>query len=93
VRTSTPPSRALSGKTWPGRVRSPGLAPGATAARMVVARSLAEIPVVTPFAASMETVNAVWKGEVLSCTISGRLSLRIRSSVSERQIRPRRGWP
>ncbi len=89
VRTSTPPSRARSGKTWPGRTRSPGLALGATAAWMVRARSAAEMPVVTPRAASMETVNAVPNGEVLSWTIKGSASWRMRSSVSDRQMRPR----
>jgi hypothetical protein len=56
---------------------------------MVRARSAAEMPVVTPRAASMETVKAVPKGEVLSCTIKGSASWRIRSSVSETQISPR----
>src|SRR5919106_982535 len=89
ARTRTPPSRARSGNTCPGRTRSPGLASGATATWIVLARSAAEIPVVTPDAASIETVKAVPKGEVFSCTINGRFSLRIRSSVIERQISPR----
>ena len=59
ARTSTPPLRALSGKTCPGRTTSLGLASGLIAALMVVARSAALIPVVTPRAASMLTVNAV----------------------------------
>ena len=54
--------------------------------RTVRARSAAEMPVVTPVAASIDTVNAVPCGERLSLTISGRFSCRQRSSVSVRQI-------
>ena len=57
ARTSTPPSRARNGKTWPGRTRSPGLLDGSMATRMVWARSAAEMPVVTPSAASMDSVK------------------------------------
>jgi hypothetical protein len=42
VLTITPPGRAISGNTWPGRTRSWGFALSATAVRMVVARSAAE---------------------------------------------------
>ena len=59
ARISTPPSTACSGKIWPGCTRSLALASGATAACTVRARSAAEMPVVTPSAASMETVKAV----------------------------------
>ena len=59
ARRSTPPATALSGKMCPGRTRSSGRASGAMAARIVVARSAAEMPVVTPRRASMETVKAV----------------------------------
>ena len=59
ARTSTPPLRARSGKMCPGRTRSSGRASGLMAALMVVARSAALMPVVTPRAASMLTVNAV----------------------------------
>ena len=59
ARISTPPSCACSGKTWPGCTRSRGFAFAATAAWMVRARSAAEMPVVTPSAASIDTVNAV----------------------------------
>ncbi len=55
-RTSTPPSRARSGKMWPGRVRSPAAAWGSASVLIVVVRSAAEMPVVTPTAASTETV-------------------------------------
>ena len=58
-RASTPPRRARSGKTWPGRCRSSGRVAGSTAVRMVAARSAAEMPVVTLPRASMETVKAV----------------------------------
>ena len=44
---------------WPGCTRSAALASRATAACTVRARSAAEMPVVTPVAASMETVKAV----------------------------------
>jgi hypothetical protein len=68
ARTSTPPSRARSGAMWPGRTTSCGLASGLTAARIVVARSLAEMPVVTPSRASIVTVNAVPKRDWFSGT-------------------------
>ena len=58
--------RARSGKTCPGRARSFGTASSAMAARMVVARSAAEIPVVTPWRASIDTVKAVPKPELFS---------------------------
>ncbi len=59
TRSRTPPGDALSGKTWPGVTRSSDLASGDTAARIVLARSAALIPVVTPRAASTETVKLV----------------------------------
>ena len=65
ARISTPPSCACSGKMWPGCTRSDGLASRATAACTVRERSAAEMPVVTPSAASMDTVNAVPCGEPL----------------------------
>src|SRR5918993_3575496 len=88
-RTSTPPVRARSGKTWPGRARSCGRVLGSTAVRMVVARSAAEMPVVTPLRASTETVKAVPRKEVLSATCIVRCSSSQRSSVSGMQMRPR----
>src|SRR6185369_14762488 len=89
ARTSTPPFWAITGKMCPGCTMSSGFACLAVAARMVRARSAAEMPVVTPLAASIETVNAVPIGARLSLTIKGRLSWRQRSSVSVRQTRPR----
>ncbi len=59
ARLRTPPGCAISGKMWPGCTISLGLASGLTAVRTVNARSAAEIPVVTPSAASMETVKLV----------------------------------
>jgi hypothetical protein len=59
ARISTPPSTACSGKMWPGCTRSSAGCVGATAACTVRARSAAEMPVVTPSAASIDTVNAV----------------------------------
>jgi hypothetical protein len=59
------------------------------AARMVVARSAAEMPVVTSRLASMDTVNAVPKFDVFSVTISGICSSSRRSTVSGRQMSPR----
>ena len=59
ARTSTPPFCAMIGKMWPGWTMSAGLACFAVAARTVRARSAAEMPVVTPLAASIDTVNAV----------------------------------
>ncbi len=59
ARTRTPPGSALTGKMCPGWTMSVGLASAATAARTVRARSAAEMPVVTPSAASIETVKFV----------------------------------
>ena len=89
ARTSTPPSRARSGKTCPGRARSRGRHPGRMAVRMVCARSAAEIPVVTPSAASMDSQKAVPKREVFMGETSGRCSASQRSGASARQISPR----
>ena len=57
---------------------------------MVLERSLAEMPVVTPSPAkSTETVNGVWCKEVLSFTIKGSPSSSQRSSTKGAQINPR----
>ena len=89
VRTSTPPLRARSGNTWPGETILCGPASSAIAARIVVARSRAEMPVDTPWRASIETVNAVPSDAWLSRTIIGSSSLSIIASSIARQIRPR----
>ena len=89
ARTSTPPSLASSGKTWPGVERSDLPLVGSMATAMVCARSPAEMPVVTPSAASIETVKAVdWRWR-LSRGINGKSSSATRPLVSDRQIRPR----
>ena len=59
ARWSTPPGRARSGKTWPGWTRSCAPLLGSIATWIVRERSGAEIPVVIPSRASIETVNAV----------------------------------
>ena len=55
----------------------------------VCARSAAEIPVVTPSRASIETVNAVEWRVPFDWLISGRPSWLTRCEVSARQISPR----
>ncbi|MNN55304.1 hypothetical protein D3C81_1701730 [compost metagenome] len=72
ARVSTPPSRARRGKMCPGCTRSSGRAFGAMAAATVRARSAAEMPVVTPLAASIDTVNAVLNTLPLAGTICSR---------------------
>ncbi len=89
ARISTPPSTACSGKMWPGCTRSAATAFGATAACTVRARSAAEMPVVTPSAASMETVKAVECLAPLRATIGGSCSRSHISRESVRQMRPR----
>ena len=78
-----------TGKMWPGWTRSAGLASRATATWMVRARSAAEMPVVTPVAASIETVNAVPCWAPFFAVIGGSCSRSQRSRGSVRQIRPR----
>ncbi len=89
ARTSTPPSRARKGKTWPGRARSVGLLSGFMATRMVWARSAAEIPVVTPSAASMDSVNAVPRRAVFRAVMGGSAKASQISGLSGRQMSPR----
>ena len=89
ARISTPPSAACSGKMWPGCTRSLARASRATAACTVRARSAAEMPVVTPVAASIETVNAVPCWVPLRAVIGGSCRRSQRSRVRVRQISPR----
>ncbi len=89
ARTSTPPSRAISGKMCPGVARSARVDLGSIATWTVRARSAAEMPVVMPSRASMLTVNAVERRDSLPCAISGRPSASTRRRDSARQIRPR----
>src|SRR5215471_11294661 len=84
----TPPSRARSGETWPGRARSDGFVDGSMAARTVAARSAAEIPV-PPRLASIGTQNAVPKTVVFEFTANGISSSSRRLPVIDRQICPR----
>ena len=89
ARTSTPPSRARSGKTWPGVAMSAAPLVGSMATETVRARSWAEMPVVTPSRASIDSVKAVsWREEFLGL-ISGSPSASIRAAGSARQISPR----
>ncbi len=90
-RTRTPPGLARSGKTWPGRTKSVGSAVPLASSWSVVARSAAEMPVLTPWAAeaSTETVNAVFIDSVLSWTICGSWSRSSSSGSMGAQIRPR----
>ncbi len=89
ARSSTPPGRLLSGNTWPGWTRSRGRLAGSIATWIVCARSCAEIPVVTPSRASIETVKGVSKEDSFLAAIRSRPSSSQRSGVSDRQIRPR----
>ena len=89
ARTSTPPSRATSGKTWPGETICSGPLAASIATEMVRARSAAEMPVVTPSRASIEMVKAVSSRVPLVRLIGCRPSWSTRSWVSARQIRPR----
>src|SRR5438045_6160316 len=74
---------------WPGCTRSSAVASFATAACTVRARSAAEMPVLIPVAASMETVKAVPWRVPLRAAMGGRRRRSQRSRVSVRQIRPR----
>jgi hypothetical protein len=76
---------------WPGRRRSEGTVAGLMATWMVVARSRAEMPVVTPNrrSASMLTVNAVPSSSLFRSVICGSPSWSQRSPVRARQMSPR----
>ena len=89
ARISTPPSTACKGNTWPGCTRSAATVLCATATCTVRARSAAEMPVVTPVAASIEAVKAVPILVPLRGTMGGRFRWLQRSRVRVRQIRPR----
>src|SRR4051794_40135305 len=89
VRSSTPPSLALSGKMCPGWTRSRGRVSGSIATWIVCARSAAEMPVVTPSRASIDTVKAVSNGDSFLAAIRSRPSSSQRSGERARQISPR----
>ena len=80
---------AFSGKMCPGWTRSRGVLSGSIATWIVRARSCAEMPVVTPSRASIETVNGVSKGDSFFAAMRSRPSSSQRCGVSDRQIRPR----
>jgi len=79
----------MSGNTWPGWTMSAGVALEDAATLMVCARSAAEMPVVTPEAASMDTVKFVPCTERLRATIGSRFSRSACASVIGMQTRPR----
>jgi len=74
---------------WPGWTMSTGRAFGRVATQIVCARSAAEMPVLTPLAASIETVKLVPCTVPLAEAIGGRRSCRACASVSVRHTRPR----
>ena len=64
-RISTPPSRATSGKMWPGRTKSDAPTLPLARLRTVSVRSSAEMPVVVPCLKSTLTVKAVVCGGIV----------------------------
>ena len=89
ARTSTPPLRARSVYTCPGRARSSGFVCGSVAVRIVVARSHALVPVVVPRRASIGSQKGVPNMEVFRGEIGFRSSASQRCSESDMQISPR----
>ena len=87
LRVSTPPRRATSGKTCPGRRSSSGLVWISAHLRQVKPRSSAEMPVVVS-TWSIETVNAVWWLSVLTFTICSRPRRSATCSLIGVQIKP-----
>ena len=87
----TTEGRTLFAEYAPGRRRSAGTVAGSIATLIVIARSAADMPVVTPnrAAASMLTVNAVSCDSVLCSAIWGSPRAWQRSGVSVRQMSPR----
>jgi hypothetical protein len=66
-RSSVPPGRAISGKTWPGLTISLRSSVERSAHWIVCTRSAALTPVLTPCAASIDCVNAVaWRERLIS---------------------------
>ena len=88
ARLSTPPFAVAQREdvARPGEVVGPGRRVDERAT--VVARSAAEMPVVVPWRASTDTVNAVRCASVLLATISGSWSSSRRSPSSGMQITP-----
>src|SRR3954449_8819864 len=88
VRSSTPPSLAFSGCTWPPTTMSSRPLLGSTASCIVCAWSCTLMPVVTPSRAFIVTVTGVWCGVSFLAAISSRPSSSQRSGVRARQIQP-----
>ena len=87
-RISTPPSLAISGKTWPGRTKSAAPMLPLASARTVLERCSAEMPVVRPCWTSTETVKAVPSGASLAATIGERLRRVASALVTGAQTMP-----
>ena len=62
---------------------------GLIAVLIVTDLSFAEIPVVTPFRASIDTVKAVWLRDLLTGDINDKLSFVACLFVKDKQIKPR----
>ena len=88
ARTSTPPGRATSGKTWPGETIASGPFDASIATATVRARSAALIPVEIPSLASIETVKAVSLRLRLVRAIGSRPSWSARSLVEREADEP-----
>ena len=86
--TRTPPFFEIRGKTWPGDTISFCETFFLIAVLIVKALSWAEIPVVIPFLASIETVKAVWVLELLIGDIKDKFSLFTWVWLKARHIRP-----
>ena len=90
ARRKTPPLRARNGKMCPGFPNSSGRIVGSIKAKIVLERSLAEIPVVHPCPIkSMLTVKGVSYAAELLCTIISNPKASQRSSLIGAQIKPR----
>ena len=87
--TSTPPSLAIIGNTWPGETISFLFTFFFEAILIVFALSLADIPVVIPFFASIEIVNAVLFLDWFTGDIKDKFNLFAWSESSAKQIKPR----
>ena len=68
---------------------SPGPDNGLIAVEIVKARSCADIPVVTPSLASIETVKAVSCLDEFEADINGRFKASMRFLVKDKHIKPR----
>ena len=87
--TSTPPSLAIIGNTWPGDTISFLFTFFFDAILIVRALSFADIPVVIPFLASIETVKAVLFLDWLTGDIKVKFNLFACKLSKAKQIKPR----